>query len=81
MACGVPAVVSSIPVLTETAGEAAMVADPLRPASWLDVFSALENRDIYQDRIDKGLKRVEPLRGERGWEPYLRDIIQLTEAK
>jgi glycosyltransferase involved in cell wall biosynthesis len=81
MACGVPAVVSSIPVLTETAGEAAMIADPRNSASWLDAFSALENKDIYESRIDKGLNRVEPLKGDKGWEKYLTDIIQLIGAK
>jgi len=80
MACGVPAVVSSTPVLTETAGDAALTADPRDPASWLAAFSALERKDNYESRIEMGLARVEPLRGGRGWDPYLADITQIIGA-
>lgn len=81
MACGVPAVVSNIPVLTETTGGAALLEDPNDPDAWLKAFAVLEKENIYQKLSDRGLNRVRSLQGYRGWGKYLTDIIQLIEAK
>jgi len=39
MACGIPAVISNIPVLLETTGSIALYADPHDPKSWLDYLT------------------------------------------
>jgi glycosyltransferase involved in cell wall biosynthesis len=77
MACGVPAVVSDIPVLRETTGDCAIAADPYDPSSWYDEFSRLENWSHYRTQVEKGLKWVKPLQGKMGWEKHLADIKEL----
>ena len=77
MACGIPAVVSDIPVLMETTGGNALVAKTNESKSWMDVFSALENNNIYQKQINKGLKWVNPLLGRKGWNTHIADIEAL----
>ena len=79
MACGRPAVVSSIPVLMETTGGNAMSADTQSPTAWAEALMALEDPSIYQDRIAKGLKWVEPLRGREAWEKYICDVGELIK--
>ncbi len=77
MACGVPAVVSNIPVLVETTGGAALTANPLDSEAWLDSFLILENDWFYRSQVEKGLKWVKPFRGRTGWQKYLSDIQSL----
>ena len=77
MACGVPAVISNIPVLVETTGGRALTADPGESKEWIEAFAALEDKDIYRAQIEKGLKWVEPLRGRKGWEKHISDITEL----
>ena len=77
MACGVPAVVSNIPVLLETTGGNALLAHPGDPKGWMQAFEALENKNIYQNQSVKGLKWVEPLRGRKGWGKHISDIEEL----
>jgi glycosyltransferase involved in cell wall biosynthesis len=79
MACGRPAVVSSIPVLLETTGGNAMSADTQSPRAWAEALMALEDPSISQDRIAKGLKWVEPLRGRKAWEKYICDVGELIK--
>jgi glycosyltransferase involved in cell wall biosynthesis len=79
IACGVPAVVSDIPVLVETTGGNALTADPRNPKTWLESLDALINETAYRGQIRKGLKWVEPLRGQNAWEPYMFDIRNLFE--
>ncbi|MEW6670459.1 MAG: glycosyltransferase family 1 protein [Thermodesulfobacteriota bacterium] len=81
MACGIPAVVSDIPVLHETTGGAALVADPDKAETWLDAFLVLENYPTYQNQIDKGLKWVESFRGVNGWGKYISDIQMLIRGQ
>ena len=80
MASGVPAIVSNIPVLTETTGGQALTADPFVPQTWLEALEALENKDTYESQTEKGLKWVEPLRGQQGWEKHLADIGELLKG-
>ena len=77
MACGVPAVVSDIPVLRETTGDCAVTADPHESRSWLDAFSRLESKSYCRSLVDKGLNWIRPLRGIRGWEKHVADIKEL----
>lgn len=79
MACGVPAVVSDIPVLVETTGGNALTADPNDSKIWLDTFKSLESDSIYKNQVEKGLKWVEPLRGQKAWQSYISDIGDILE--
>jgi glycosyltransferase involved in cell wall biosynthesis len=79
MACGVPAVVSDIPVLVETTGGNALTADPRDSKIWLDSFEKLKNDSIYREKVEKGLNWVEPLRGRKAWQSYISDIGELLE--
>ncbi len=81
MACGVPAVVSNIPVLIETTGGNSLKADPNDYREWLQAFEALEKKDMYQNQIEKGLKWVQPLWGRRGWEGHISDIEELIKKE
>ena len=80
MACGVPAVVSSLAVLTETTGGNALTADPAKPEAWLESLKALENAELHQILVKKSLKWVEPFRGQKGWEKHIADIEELMSA-
>jgi glycosyltransferase involved in cell wall biosynthesis len=81
MACGIPAVVSDIPVLFETTGSIAQYADPHDPKSWTEAFDALEKDGVYEAQVEKGLKWVEPLRGEKGWQGHISDIEELLAER
>ena len=80
MACGVPAVVSNIPVLVESTGGNALIADPNNPDTWLESFLMLEDERKYQTQVVNGLKWVGPLISPQGWGKHLADIEQLLEA-
>jgi len=80
MACGVPAVVSNIPVLVETTGGNAMLADPSDSTHWRKAFEALEEKTIYEEEIEKGLAWVEPLRGQNAWKKHVSDIEELMRG-
>jgi glycosyltransferase involved in cell wall biosynthesis len=77
MACGVPAVVSSIPVLIETTGGNALFANPNDPGQWLEAFESLKDESLYKDLVSKGLKWTQPLLGSRGWQKHISDIAEL----
>jgi glycosyltransferase involved in cell wall biosynthesis len=79
MGCGIPVVASSIPVLLETSGGNAIFANPEDPKEWKEAFEALENREVYQNQIEKGLKWVEPLRGRKCWQKHVTDIENLMK--
>ncbi|MDI6688426.1 MAG: glycosyltransferase family 1 protein [Desulfobacterales bacterium] len=79
MACGVPAVVSSIPVLVETTGNNVLVADPNDSYAWIEAFKSLENKSSYQSQVEKGLKWVKPLQGQAGWKGHIADIKEVLE--
>lgn len=77
MACGIPAVVSNIPVLLETTGGNAVFADPKDPKTWLEAFENLEDNENYETQVERGLKWVEPLAGNKGWQKFTSDIEEL----
>ncbi len=74
MACGVPAVVSNIPVLVETTGRCTITADPYDSKTWREAIHTLENESIYRKQVTKGLEWVEPLRGHNGCQNHVKDI-------
>ena len=80
MACGVPAIVSNIPVLVESTGGNALIADPHSSDTWLESFLMLEDEYKYQAQVASGLKWVGPLKSPQGWTSHLSDIEQLLEA-
>jgi hypothetical protein len=77
MACGIPAVVSDIPVLVETTGNQAFKANPLNSKAWLDALGALENASLYRDAANKGLKWAQQFQGSLAWQGYVTDIEDL----
>jgi len=81
MACGTPAVVSDIPVLTETTGLNALVADPLDGKSWLAAYERLENENLYQTQVEKGLCWVARIKGRQGWMKHVADIEDLVGSR
>ena len=77
MACGTPAIVSSISVLCETTGGYALFADPNEPGDWLDALTALEKVSLYRSQATKGLRWTSTLRGKKAWNGYIEDISQV----
>jgi glycosyltransferase involved in cell wall biosynthesis len=80
MACGVPAVVSDIPVLVETTGHCALTANPYESETWLEAVGQLANESTSRQQIEKGLKWVEPLLGRRGWQGHILDVKAFLET-
>ena len=81
MACGVPVVVSDIPVLLECTGGNALTADPQDSKLWQTTIDSLDNSDIYHIQVKKGLEWVESLRGRKGWERHIMDIQELLSPR
>jgi glycosyltransferase involved in cell wall biosynthesis len=81
MACGVPVVVSDIPVLQETTGGNALVADPRSPEQWCHSIKMLEIEALRKRQIARGLRWVEPMRGRLGWNRYVEDVLDLLDRR
>lgn len=81
MACGMPAVVSNIPVLVETTGNNALIVSPDVPKAWLEAFNVLEDSAYYKDQVEKGLRWVESLRCRKGWKKHVSDIEELIRER
>ena len=79
MACGIPAVVSDIPVLREINGRAACFADPQDPESWLNAFKALEEKTYYHKMVSDGLERAKQFQGVNGWKKHIMDVHYLMQ--
>ena len=77
MACGVPVIVSDIPVLVETTGATALCADPFNPAEWKGAIEKLEDKDFYVAQVQKGLQWTYTLLGKKAWQKYTSDIQKL----
>jgi glycosyltransferase involved in cell wall biosynthesis len=80
MASGTPAVVSRIPVLRETTGGNAVMADPSDPATWVQAFAALECPENYRKQVGDGLRWAAPLQGRSAWAGYREDLLRLMEV-
>jgi len=81
MACGTPAVVSSIAVLVETTGGQALIAEPQNGQSWIEAFYRLENADLYRQQVAKGHQWVAHLKGRSGWQGHVADITELIGSR
>ena len=79
MACGVPVIVSDIPVLLETTGARALHVDPNNSAAWKGAIERLENKDFYGAQKEKGLQWSQTLLGKKAWQKYTSDIQQLLD--
>ena len=77
MACGVPVIVSDIPVLVETTGDKALRADPFTSSTWVNALEKLENKDFYKAQVEKGLQWSRSLLGKKAWQKYTFDIQHL----
>jgi len=80
MACGVPALVSNVPVLRETTGGNALYVDPNDPKQWIDTLGSLENSENYRNQVERGLMWVKPLLGKNGWQKHISDIQELLSV-
>lgn len=80
MACGIPSVVSRIPVLIETTGGNALTADPQNAEEWLKAFRALEDHQRYQRLIRKGVLWAGRIQGDSGWRGHVEDIAGLLRG-
>jgi len=74
MACGVPVVVSDIPVLRETTGGNALFANPLRFNDWVAAFHRLEDGAERKKMVQNALRYVKPFRAVGGWKKYVEDV-------
>jgi glycosyltransferase involved in cell wall biosynthesis len=79
MACGVPAVVSDIPVLREISDGAACFANPNNPVSWFNAFKMLENQVEYDALVNKGLQRSGKFQNDKAWSEHIADIKYLMQ--
>jgi glycosyltransferase involved in cell wall biosynthesis len=80
MACGVPAVISDIPVLVETTGGCALATDPHATDAWVEAFEKLEDKVFFSDQVEKGLNWVQPFIGLHGWAGHIADILEVIEG-
>jgi glycosyltransferase involved in cell wall biosynthesis len=80
MACGIPAVISEIPVLNETTDGNAIAAEADEPEKWLHALSSLENKSFYLAQVERGLRWTESLRGTKAWHSYVSDLNELLNA-
>lgn len=81
MACGVPAIVSNIPVLVETTGRCTLTADPYNSRTWFEAIQSLSHKGLYREQIEKGLRWVKPLRGQNGWQGHVSDLKDALQMK
>ncbi|MBN1273896.1 MAG: glycosyltransferase family 4 protein [Candidatus Aminicenantes bacterium] len=81
MACGIPAIVSQIPILKETTGGNALFVPPQDPNKWRDAFNKLEEEHIYDNLATKGLRWAEPLKGKKAWKKHIQDLEELIKEK
>lgn len=81
MACGIPPVVSRIPVLLETTGGNALTADPGNAGEWLQAFRALEDPHHYQRLAEEGLLWAAKMKGAKGWRNHVQDIAGLLHGQ
>ncbi len=76
MACGTPAVISDIPAMRETAGEAALYFDPLRTETIVEAIRrGLMDAELRQQLKERGKERVKSFR----WEAAARRTLKVYE--
>jgi len=76
MACGCPAVVSRVASLPEVCGEAACYVDPVDTESIAEgILKVLENGELREDLISRGLERARLF----SWEKSAADTLRVFE--
>ncbi|GAB6177374.1 hypothetical protein JCM16814_22650 [Desulfobaculum senezii] len=80
MACGVPAIVSDIPVLRETAGGAAVFAPPDDRDAWRAALARLEDGEERRRVCENALVAVAARVGPRAWDAHVADIRELFDS-
>jgi glycosyltransferase involved in cell wall biosynthesis len=74
LACGVPTIVSNIPVLREVAGEAVLYCDPHDKEDVAQAMGKIiTDQDLREQLIKKGLQRAK----EFSWEKCARETLEL----
>jgi glycosyltransferase involved in cell wall biosynthesis len=81
MACGVPAIVSDIPVLLETTGGNTIRASNADSREWIEALESLEDPPFRAQYVERGLRWVEPLRGRKAWDKHLSDIGEIIHLQ
>lgn len=78
MACGVPALVSDLPVLKEIAGEAALYFNPRDRAAMAAALTSISNSAELRQRLSaQGLIRAQQF----SWEQSARETLQILTEK
>ena len=78
MACGVPALVSDLPVLKEIAGEAALYFNPRDRAAMAAALIAISSStELHQRLSAQGLIRAQQF----SWEQSARETLQVLTGK
>lgn len=73
MACGTPVITSNCSSLPEVAGESGLLVNPFSPQEIADAILSLEeNKEIYRQQVDYGLKRVQQFSWKHTAEAYLK---------
>jgi hypothetical protein len=44
---------------------------------WIQAFQKLEEKTFYRGQVEKGLKWVSTLLGNKGWQRHILDIAEL----
>jgi len=77
MACGTPAIISDIAVLSETTGGAAMTCPADDADAWRRGMQSMLDENTRKAWSDKGLEWVAHLRAPEGWQRHIEDIESL----
>lgn len=65
MACGVPVIVSDIPIFREIYGDTPIYVELGKPSSWSAAFELLADRDLIAKKIQDGLQKAKEYTEER----------------
>lgn len=77
MACGVPVITSNTTSIPEIVGDAAFLINPLNDKELKDaLLSLLNNEDLRNDLIERGLKRAK----EFSWSKMAKETLQIYES-
>ncbi|MFQ5944888.1 MAG: glycosyltransferase family 4 protein [Anaerolineae bacterium] len=77
MAAGVPSVASDVSALSEVAGDAAILVDPLDIDAWAEAMGrGLEDEPLRAELIERGLERAKRF----SWETSAHGVLAVLEA-
>ena len=82
MACGIPVIVSNIPVLKEICGDAAYFVDPYSSESIAQgIYKVLYNDNLKESLIEKGKKRINHFNSDKLINQYIKVYEETLNAK